>query len=172
MNTLRVAKVLQNEISLLQSISRSTFYETFSEFNSESDMRNYLENDMSIQQLTTEWNNIGTEFYFAILNDDVIGYLKLNSCNSEFTDATLKGIEIARIYVLKEHHGNGAGQILFETAVTIANKKDCDYIWLGVWENNPRAIRFYEKNGFVKSGEKQFVLGNDIQTDWVMTRMF
>jgi ribosomal protein S18 acetylase RimI-like enzyme len=172
MNTLRVAKVLHNEISILQTISRSTFFETFSAFNSEKDMRNYLENDMSIDQLTKEWNNDGSKFYFARLNDDVIGYLKLNNLNFNGIDETLRGIEIARIYVLSTFHGTGAGQLLFDKALRIAEEKKYDYLWLGVWENNPRAIRFYEKNGFVKSGKKQFVLGNDIQTDWVMTRIF
>jgi len=127
---------------------------------------------MSIDQLTKEWNNDGSKFYFARLNDDVIGYLKLNNLNFNGIDETLRGIEIARIYVLSTFDGTGAGQLLFDKALRIAEEKKYDYLWLGVWENNPRAIRFYEKNGFVKSGKKQFVLGNDIQTDWVMTRIF
>jgi ribosomal protein S18 acetylase RimI-like enzyme len=170
MNDLIVAKVNTNQIEALQEISRSTFYETFAAFNSDSDMQNYLEKDMSIHQLTNEFKNPDSLFYFASTNDKVIGYLKLNFINLEDFNANKKGIEIARIYVRKEFHGSRAGQNLFNVAMTIALESNCNYIWLGVWENNPRAIRFYEKNGFEIKGNKKFVLGDDVQNDFIMVR--
>ena len=42
-------------------------------------------------------------------------------------------------------------------------------LWLGVWEHNARAIRFYEKCGFRDAGSHPFLLGNDLQTDRIMT---
>lgn len=170
MSELFVTKVKSNQIKELQAISRSTFYETFAEFNSENDMSNYLENDMSIQQLTIEFDNPDALFYFVLLNQKFVGYLKLNTINLEGADTSLKGIEIARIYVAKEFHGSGAGQLLYETSVSIAKEHLCHYIWLGVWENNPRAIRFYEKNGFEIKGNKKFILGDDVQNDYIMSR--
>ncbi len=77
-------------------------------------------------------------------------------------------LEIERIYVLKEYHGKKVGQLLYENAIKIAKSKNAEYVWLGVWEKNPRAIRFYEKNGFVAFDKHIFKLGNDKQTDIMM----
>lgn len=77
-------------------------------------------------------------------------------------------MEIERIYVLKEFHGKKVGQILYEKAIELAKGIDADFIWLGVWEENPRAIRFYEKNGFSAFDKHIFQLGNDEQTDIMM----
>jgi len=77
-------------------------------------------------------------------------------------------MEIERIYVLKDFHGKNIGQLLFEKAIELATQKNANYIWLGVWEENPRAINFYKKNGFVEFDKHIFVLGDDEQTDIMM----
>ena len=76
--------------------------------------------------------------------------------------------KIERIYVLKEFHGKKVGQILYDTAFEMAKQRCADYLWLGVWEENPRAINFYKKNGFVEFDKHIFKLGNDEQTDIMM----
>ncbi len=63
-----------------------------------------------------------------------------------------------------------AGQLLLEKALEIAAENHINYIWLGVWEKNPRAIRFYEKNGFIQFDTHIFMVGNDPQTDVMMKR--
>ena len=55
-----------------------------------------------------------------------------------------------------------------DECIAIAKAKNRDYIWLGVWERNFKAIKFYERFGFKKFGEHEFVLGDDVQTDWLM----
>ncbi|HQK98467.1 MAG TPA: GNAT family N-acetyltransferase, partial [Bacteroidia bacterium] len=109
MNQLKVSRVVANQVEDLQVISRSTFFETFAAYNSDSDMANYLEKDMSIQQLTSEFNNADSIFYLVSSDDNIVGYLKLNLINLVGSDSNKKGIEIARVYVLKKYHGNGAG---------------------------------------------------------------
>lgn len=79
-----------------------------------------------------------------------------------------KALEIERIYVLSEYHGKRIGQLLYEKAMQIAKQSNADYIWLGVWEENPRAISFYKKNGFVEFDKHIFKLGDDEQTDIMM----
>ena len=79
-----------------------------------------------------------------------------------------KALEIERIYVLKEFHGKNVGQILYNKAIEIAKQNKADYVWLGVWEENPRAIAFYKKNGFVEFDKHIFKLGDDEQTDIMM----
>lgn len=163
-----ITKVPSEEILNLQNISRSTFYETFVVSNSEEDMKHYLENDLSLSQLENELKNPLSEFYFAKDEEFVVGYLKITFHNGHELPQNEKGMEIERIYISKNYLGTNVGKLLFEQANLRAIENNCNYIWLGVWEHNPRAIRFYEKNGFVKFGKKNFQLGSDLQTDFLM----
>lgn len=168
MTNIDIIKVTTNDIDQLQKIGRHTFQETFSESNSEENMKNYLEEGFSKEKLTIELNDENAEFYFATLNNEVIGYLKLNFGESQTELKDNKALEIERIYVLKEFHGKKVGQILYDKAIEVAKQKKADYVWLGVWEENPRAINFYMKNGFVEFDKHIFKLGNDQQTDIMM----
>lgn len=168
MEKINIQKIMINSIDQLQKIGRQTFYETFSESNTEENMAAYLEERFSVAKLTSELNNENAEFYFALQNDNPIGYLKLNFGQSQTELQDDKGLEIERIYVLKEYYGQGIGQLLYEKAIAIAKNKKTDYVWLGVWEENHRAISFYKKNGFREFGKHIFKLGNDEQTDLMM----
>lgn len=168
METIQIKRVTLNDIEQLQQIGRQTFYETFSAGNTQENMTNYLNEGFSLEKLTTELNDKNAEFYFAIFDNIVIGYLKLNFGQSQTELQDDKSLEIERIYVLKEFHGKKVGQVLYEKALEIAKQKNADYVWLGVWEENPRAISFYKKNGFVEFDKHIFKLGNDEQTDIMM----
>src|SRR5690554_411700 len=165
---MKIRKVTIQDIDKLQKIGKLTFAETFSSENSEEDMREYLEEGFSIEKLKTELTDKNAEFYFAELDDKVIGYLKVNFDQSQTEIKDKNALEIERIYVLKEFHGKNVGQILYDKAIELAKEKNVEYVWLGVWEQNPRAIRFYEKNGFVAFDKHIFKLGNDEQTDIMM----
>lgn len=164
--TLRKATI--SDLDHLRKISGQTFKETFSPGNTEENMTKYLDEGFSSKKLTAELSDHSTEFYFATLEENTIGYLKLNSGSSQTELQDEKALEIERIYVLKDFHGKKIGQILYDKALQIAKQKNADYIWLGVWEENQRAINFYQKNGFVKFDEHIFKLGNDEQTDIMM----
>jgi len=168
MKDIKIQKVTLNDISQLQKIGRQTFSETFSGDNSEEDMRKYLDENFSSEKLTAELNNKDSEFYFAVLDDAVIGYLKLNFGASQTELKDNKALEIERIYVPKEYHGQKVGQVLYEKAIQVARQKEVNYVWLGVWEENFRALSFYKKNGFVEFDKHIFKLGNDEQTDIMM----
>ncbi len=168
MEKVQVSKIKKEEILQLQEIGRQTFYETFSESNTEENMKNYLENGFSLYKITAELNDENAEFYFAKIDEKIIGYLKLNFGQSQTELKDDKALEIERIYVLKEFHGNKVGQILYDKAIEVARQKNANYVWLGVWEENPRAINFYKKNGFVEFDKHIFKLGEDEQTDIMM----
>jgi ribosomal protein S18 acetylase RimI-like enzyme len=165
-----IKKISVTDIETLQEISRLTFYETFSEGNTEENMAKYLEEGFSTEKLKNELSDTHTEFYFAMLHSQVIAYLKLNFGQSQTEIQEDKGLEIERIYVLKEFHGHGIGQSLCDKAIEIARQNDVEYVWLGVWEENPRAINFYKKNGFVAFDKHVFKLGDDEQIDIMMKR--
>ena len=168
MRNIDIVSVTLNDIDQLQKIGRQTFFETFSAGNTEENMNKYLKEGFSIEKLTAELNNKNAEFYFAELDNNIVGYLKLNFGPSQTELKDDKALEIERIYVLKEFHGKKVGQILYEKAIQIARQANADYVWLGVWEENPRAIHFYKKNGFVEFDRHIFKLGNDEQTDIMM----
>ena len=168
MENIITRRITLDDLEKLQNIGRKTFEETFSESNSEENMRNYLEEGFSKEKLTAELKNKDSEFYFATLKDEVIGYLKVNFGESQTELKDSKALEIERIYVSKEFHGKSVGQILYDKAIEIAKQKGSKYVWLGVWEENPRAISFYKKNGFVEFDKHIFRLGDDEQTDIMM----
>lgn len=171
MDRILVRKVTLEDLKILQDIGRKTFFETFSDSNTEENMNQYLDEGFSSDKLLQELSNDQSEFYFALDQDEVVGYLKVNSGESQTENHDALSLEIERIYVLKDYHGKKVGQILYEKAIQLAIDKKVEYVWLGVWEENPRAISFYKKNGFVEYDKHIFVLGDDEQTDILMKKI-
>jgi ribosomal protein S18 acetylase RimI-like enzyme len=168
MENIHIKKVYPQDIYRLQQIGRQTFLETFSSVNTEENMKTYLEESFSMIKLKAELEDNNSEFYFAELNNNTIGYLKLNWGKSQTEIQDENTLEIERIYVLKVVYGKNIGQLLFQKAMDIAVQKKVNYVWLGVWEENLRAINFYKKNGFSEFNKHIFRLGNDEQTDIMM----
>ena len=170
MSALEISLIHPNEIHELLKISKETFIEAFSNQNSEENMQKYLEENLSIQQLTNELLNSESSFYFARINEKIIGYLKINFGKAQTDFKEDDSIEIERVYVSEEFQGKNVGQNLLNKAIEICSEKSAQSLWLGVWEKNYKAIRFYQKNGFVEFGNHPFILGDDIQTDILMKR--
>jgi diamine N-acetyltransferase len=168
MANLEIKKVSHEDLVMFQEIGRSTFYETFADSNSEENMTKYLAEGFSLEKLRSELNDENTEFYFGILDQKIVAYLKLNFGLAQTELKANNALEIERIYVLNAFQGKKIGQMLYEKAMQIAKKANAEYIWLGVWEENPKAIQFYKKNGFIEFDKHIFKLGDDIQTDIMM----
>lgn len=167
-NSMNIRKVTITDLKILKEIGERTFIETFASENSSENMTEYLESAFTTEKLISELTNINSEFYFAEIEQEVVGYLKVNFNDSQTELKVSNALEIERIYVLKEFHGKNVGQILYDKAIEIAKYKSLNNVWLGVWEQNPRAIRFYEKNGFKVFDKHIFKLGEDEQTDIMM----
>ncbi|MDU1889615.1 MAG: GNAT family N-acetyltransferase [Dysgonomonas sp.] len=163
-----IKRVKLTDVESLSIVGKQSFYEAYSMKNTESDMKKYLEESFSIEKLTVELKDENSEFYFAILDNNIIGYLKLNSGQSQTDLKDNNSLEIERIYVLKKYYGKGVGQLFYKKAIEVARCRKVDYIWLGVWEENERAINFYKRNGFVEFGKHTFRLGDDVQNDILM----
>ena len=149
MESISIVPVSFDDLIKLQAISRSTFAQTFDEHNNPEDMQAYLDNSFSAEKLSAELNNKNSTFYFAIDNNlnTVVGYLKVNTGDAQSEKKDLNAFEIERIYVDKTYFGKKVGQLLFDKAIEIAKSKKVSYVWLGVWEENHRALAFYTKNG-------------------------
>ncbi|NII81985.1 MULTISPECIES: GNAT family N-acetyltransferase [unclassified Pedobacter] len=159
------------DIKKLQEIGRTTFSEAFAAANTEENMKEYLEKGFSEEKLTGELSNQDSQFYFALLDGKVIGYLKINTGQAQTEKLNLDALEIERIYILKAFYGQKVGQLLYQKAIDIAHEIRASYVWLGVWEENHRALRFYEKNGFIAFNKHKFWLGDDEQTDLMMKKV-
>jgi ribosomal protein S18 acetylase RimI-like enzyme len=170
METFTIERITKEHLAKLQQISIQTFHESFSALNSEENMNDYLTTSFSSEKLSAELGNQSSQFYFALVEAEVIGYLKLNLGEAQTEIKDNHALEIERIYVLQAFHGKKVGQCLYDKAIQIAEKINASYVWLGVWENNHRALSFYKKNGFVEFDKHIFRLGTDEQTDLMMKK--
>ena len=168
MNTIEIRKATVSDLETIQKISIQTFIETFAAVNTPENIANYIKDSLNTEQLTTELNNANSQFYIAYSNAEVVGYLKINFGDAQTETINENALEVQRIYVLQTFHGKNIGQLLLEEVKKIAQTTDVEYIWLGVWEENHRALRFYTKNGFVVFDKHVFIMGNDEQTDLLM----
>lgn len=165
---IHIRPVHPDEVERLRALSIRTFMETFAALNSEADMRSYVQERLSTERLMAELRDTGSSFFFAQVDDELAGYLKLNRGAAQTDARPGNTVEVERIYVLEEFQGRRIGQALFAHAVAIAEGAQATELWLGVWEQNSKAIAFYERNGFVHFGQHVFQLGADAQTDLLM----
>lgn len=134
------------------------------------DMRAYIASAFSLEQTRRELADRNATFFIAEIAGEMIGYAKLLEGATEDCVPDANPIELARLYVLKDFHGRAVAAALMEWCFDYAESKNYRTMWLGVWEHNFRAQRFYEKLGFRRVGEHIFQLGSDAQTDWVMEK--
>jgi diamine N-acetyltransferase len=168
MTNIHIRLVDKTDILELQKIGEKTFSDAFGKDNSKSDMEKYLNEKFDLKQLESELMNPESEFYFSTVNHKIIGYLKVNVGAAQTENIINDALEIERIYVTSSYQGKNIGKQLFDKATEIAKEKKLKVIWLGVWEKNTGAIRFYQKNGFTEFDRHLFKLGDDEQTDVMM----
>ena len=165
-----IKKCTADNLEELILLSKETFYQTFATQNTAEDMETYLETAFSKDKLCRELCDPYTSFFFLYADESLAGYLKLNECPSQTDVNDENSLEIERIYVLKDFQGQGLGRYLMEYSIKTAADNGKNYVWLGVWEKNEKALKFYKKNGFYRIGEHSFVIGNDVQTDYIMRK--
>jgi ribosomal protein S18 acetylase RimI-like enzyme len=163
-----IIKALPSDAETLQVISRRTFYEAFNHLNTSENMAFYMNRVFTTEKLLSELFNPFSEFYLAREKDKVIGYIKLNKCEAQSDIHDEHSLEIERIYIDKPYQGKGLGKILLDSAKSRAQELDVEYIWLGVWDVNVDAIRFYKRHGFDIFSSHPFIFGDEVQTDLLM----
>ncbi|WP_294286113.1 GNAT family N-acetyltransferase [uncultured Chryseobacterium sp.] len=171
MTSINITQASLKDLAILQDLGRKTFYETFAPHNSEEQIQQYLEESFAEDKLAKELNHRDSLFFIAWEEENPVGYLKVNSgkAQTELQDET--SLEIERIYVKSSHHGKKVGQLLYHQALETAVELKKQYLWLGVWEENHRAVGFYKKNGFEEFGKHVFRLGDEEQTDLMMKKI-
>ncbi|SDO24170.1 GNAT family N-acetyltransferase [Alkalicoccus daliensis] len=164
-------KCTEEDLKTLQEISIETFKDTFEAQNSPENMRAYLEKAYNLKQLESEMANEFSSFYFVYYNNETAGYLKINTEEAQSEEMGKDAFEIERIYIRTKFLRKGLGKYLLQQSIDMASAQNKRKIWLGVWENNENAIAFYERMGFVQTGAHSFYMGDDEQTDIIMTKV-
>lgn len=166
--SVEIREVKIGEIPALVEMAQTAFVQAFTEGNKPENVSFYMNDAFTEKQFKKEFESEGSQFFVAIFEGKVIGYTKVNEVPSQTDIHDSESLEVARLYVLEDYLGIGLGKTLLNLAISQAKEKGKKYLWLGVWEKNVRAIRFYEKNGLKIFGSHPFPFGDEIQTDYLM----
>ena len=158
------------DLASLLDVAQTSFVQAFTEGNKPENVQAYLSQAFTQVQLEKEWKNPASTFLLASLEGKLVGYTKVNLAAAQTDVQDPDSLEVARLYTLEEVWGRGVGQFLLDAALAFAKEKGKTFVWLGVWEHNARAIRFYEKNGFKTFGSHPFPFGDEVQNDWLMQK--
>lgn len=170
MDDIFLKKCTEADADEVRTLLAKTFSETFAHMNTPENMELYLNQAFDRERILEELRNQDSAFYLLYQDGRPAGCLKLNEAAAQTETGDLHSLEVERIYVAKEFQGTGLGSRLMDEAVKLAKERKKEYLWLGVWEKNERALRFYEGKGFYRTGAHTFTVGNDEQTDYIMRK--
>jgi diamine N-acetyltransferase len=156
------------DAAALAAFAARTFSQTFAAENSAADMQAHLSHAYGIEQQTAELTSPALITLLAEMDGRLVAYAQLRRGPAPACVQPPDALELYRFYVDASAHGSGVAQRLMTAVWDAARTADADHVWLGVWEHNARAIRFYTKSGFADVGSHDFILGADRQTDRVM----
>jgi len=165
-----IRPVAESEVPMLCSFATRIFRETFLSQNSPEQLDRFLSEHYTEEKFEAEFKEPDSGYYWAWDVHVPAGYLRLR-VNHEV--ANLLGqatLEIQRLYVDVDYQGKGVANLLMQFAIDEAKRKNAEWLWLGVWEHNVRAQRFYQRWGFSVFSEHVFFLGDEAQTDWLMRK--
>jgi ribosomal protein S18 acetylase RimI-like enzyme len=172
MSQILIRQAIPEDAKLLTDLAYTTFWDAFAHHpkNAPDDLNYYMRQAFNQEQMTAELADEKNIFLIAEIHGETAGYSKIIIDNIEPGITAERPVELSRLYSHQRHLGQGVGQALMDSCFDRARTENCDVMWLGVWEYNPRAQRFYEKNGFRVVGSHVFQLGKDAQTDLLMQR--
>jgi ribosomal protein S18 acetylase RimI-like enzyme len=156
-----------NDAKVLAELGATTFYETFRPHNSEEDMQLYIAKAYNEELINENLQNNLIHYALIFNNNEAIGYIKL-LLDATREDLEGKNIELEKIYVLQKSLGSGAGKLLMDYAIDFSKKHQYKMLFLGVWEENERAVNFYRKAGFKVFANRVFKLGTTLCNDFIM----
>ena len=167
---LDIRPVQAEELETLRLLAKDTIVTAFGPYNSAEDMAAYVEAKFNASYFSKLFHQDGVHFFLAYLEGKEVAYLKLNIDGAQNEQLLENAIEIERIYVHQSYQGKGLGLELLNFAVRYGQQLDKEWVWLGVWEKNEGAIRFYQRHGFTIFSQHNRYLGDDLQLDWLMKR--
>jgi len=160
----------KDDAEVIADLSRKTFYETFGTHNTKENMDKFLHKQFTKKELMKEVGAIGNVFFLVLQDEEPVGYARMRESLNHKELGNANAIEIARLYAINKVIGTGVGKLLMNSCLEKAIEMKKEIIWLGVWEKNTRAIDFYKRFGFEKFAEHPFILGDDVQNDFLLKK--
>jgi len=167
---LSICQATLDDDSLIADMGARTFEAAFGADNRPEDIKQYLSLNFSKTHIKAQLSDPSSIFLLACEDSKAVGYVMLRVSKKPMAVTGIKPVELVRLYIEEDIIGKGYGSALMNSCLEEAKKKGHQTIWLGVWQKNLRAIRFYENWGFRKVGTKEFILGSDLQHDYIMAR--
>ncbi len=155
----------------LAEFARRNFADAFGPQNTPDDIELHLSYTYGPELQRRELGNPRFATMLAEAEGKFAGYAQLRDATPPASVTTARPIELLRFYVDRAWHGQGVAKLLMNQVVATAQERGAESIWLCVWQKNPRAIAFYSREGFLTVGTQDFLLGTDVQLDWVMVRV-
>lgn len=166
----RIAPATLEQMAHVCRIGREVYTDTFAPYNTEANLRAYLDEAYVLPTLEAEWAEPASAYYLSWDGDQPTGFMRLRRNNEAAQYLGEHTVELHRLYIRKPWQAAGVGSRFMEVALAEARNRGVHWIWLGVWEKNFPAQAFYKKWGFEKFGDHVFRMGDDPQTDWLLCR--
>jgi diamine N-acetyltransferase len=168
LNSVSVRVGVETDAAPLAAFAARTFEETFAADNRPEDLRAHLAKAFGVPQQTRELRDPNMTTLLAHTGGMLVAFAQVRRQDPPACVILHRPIELHRFYVDRPAHGTGLAQRLMQVVHDVARRFGGEYLWLGVWERNPRAIAFYNKAGFIDRGSHDFFVGQDRQTDRVL----
>ncbi|GAB4128611.1 MAG: spermidine/spermine N(1)-acetyltransferase [Raineya sp.] len=168
---IRLAKL--EDAPTLTLLAQNTFREKWLPIDGEMLVEQYITENMQSQHIQKALSSSNVKFFIAFYEEEAVGYMKLveEFIPSEFAYLGNSFLQIEKLYLMSTAQRRQLGSKLLQKAFEIADEKNYDTIWLGVWSKNYQAIQFYEKFGFEKAGDWFFKMGDKIcEDEWLMVK--
>ncbi len=176
---LKLVKAIPGDLITLSELALTTFKETYGgQFLSEN-FEKYTRDAFNIITLEMEINDPSCTFFLASLENVYVGYVKLKEFKADHSgDSSLiqpvdfagGGIQLERFYLLKGYHRHMIGAFMIHFLLEYSKTKSCKFVWLGVWELNAQAIRFFTSWHFRMYSSRVFKFGNERQRDVLLKK--
>lgn len=157
------------DAAVLADLAARTFRDAFGAQNSPENLAQHLASHYGEALQAAELADPGMTTLLAEVAGATAGFAQVAARTSPPQLPAAGGLFLSRFYLEQDWIGRGVAQVLMAAVLETARERGASYLWLTVWEENPRAVAFYEKQGFVKAGQTTFVVGEDPQVDWLMT---
>lgn len=166
----QLRQATKDDVSALRQLAIQTQVDTFGAYNSEANMKAYLDGAYSMARMSLELDEPGSQNYLAFIDNRLVGFMRLRKSQEVEHLLGVNTVELQRLYVDTSLKGQGIGSVLMKEALDYASINGYEWIWLGVWEHNTAAQVFYNRWGFERFSEHIFQMGADPQTDWLLRR--
>lgn len=163
-----VRRAVPADAEPLAEFAERSFRATFEANNAPADMDDYCSKAFAVATVRSELEDRSLSTWVARAGSDIVAYAQLSRGEVPDCVRDSTAVELRRLYVDARWHGSGLADVLLHEVREAVRALRAATVWLGVWERNDRALRYYRKAGFSVAGDHTFLLGSDPQRDLIL----